>query len=147
MTDVTLRRMVGSALILLFVYQAATAVIGIANAAAGGATAVFVAAVTFFCAQRANAGAGNKIWFMVPALLFTGLPLALKVWDLYSSETSALMWVVGFMPLFVGFLLPALLLWLTYAELRKRTRVPPGAAVAYGSALPPHENANIKNIL
>lgn len=125
MTDLTLRRMVGSALVLLFVYQAATAVIGLANAAAGGATAVFVAAVTFFCAQRANAGSGNKIWFMVPAVLFTVLPLALEVWDLYSSETSMLMWFVAFTPLFVGFLLPALLLWLTYAELRRRTRVSP----------------------
>ncbi len=128
MTDLTLRRLVGTALVLLFVYQAAIAVIGLANAAAGGAIAVFVAAVTFFCAQRANARPGNKIWFMVPALLFTMLPLALKVWDLYSSETSALMWVAGFAPLFVGFLLPALLLWLTYAELRRRTDVSPAVA-------------------
>lgn len=138
MTDLTLRRMVGSALVLLFVYQAATAVIGLANAAAGGATAVFVAAVTFFCAQRANAGSGNKIWFMVPAVLFTVLPLALEVWDLYSSETSMLKWFVAFTPLFVGFLLPALLLWLTYAELRRRTRVPPPAAAA--------DNLSIKTI-
>ncbi len=123
MTDITLRRLVGSALILLFVYQAATAVIGLANAAAGGATAVFVAAVTFFCAQRANAGVGNRIWFMVPAVLFTVLPLALRVWELYSSETSTLTWVANFTPLFVGFVLPAILLWLTYAELRKRTMV------------------------
>lgn len=78
MTDITLRRMVGAALILLFVYQATTMVIGMANAAAGGATAVFVAAVTFFCAQRANAGVGNHIWFMVPAVLFTVLPLVLQ---------------------------------------------------------------------
>ena len=147
MSDATLRRMVGSALILLFVYQAATAVIGLANAAAGGATAVFVAAVTYFCAQRANAGTGNKIWFMVPAILFTVLPLALRVWDLYSSETGTLMWIVGFTPLFVGFLLPALLLWLTYAELRKRTRVPPAAATAAGSDLQQHENINLNNNL
>ncbi|MGA0032212.1 MAG: hypothetical protein ACO3IW_00390 [Burkholderiales bacterium] len=140
MTDLTLRRMVGSALVLLFVYQAATAVIGLANAAAGGATAVFVAAVTFFCAQRANAGSGNKIWFMVPAVLFTVLPLALEVWDLYSSETSMLMWFVAFTPLFVGFLLPALLLWLTYAELRRRTRVPPLPAVVENDVVNKNNN-------
>lgn len=97
-------------------------VISLANAAAGGATAIFVAAVTFFCAQRANAGAGNRIWFMVPAILFTILPLALKVWDLYTSQSSTFTWIVSFTPLFVGFLLPVLLLSLTYAELRKRTR-------------------------
>ena len=124
MSDITLRRMVGAALILLFVYQAATMVIGLANAAAGGATAVFVAAVTFFCAQRANAGAGNRTWFMIPAVLFTVLPLALQAWNLYTSDTSIFTWIVSFTPVFVGFVLPAILLWLTYAELRKRTRVP-----------------------
>lgn len=123
MTDITLRRMVGAALILLFVYQATTMVIGMANAAAGGATGVFVAAVTFLCAQRANAGVGNRIWFMVPAVLFTVLPLGLQAWNLYTSETSLFTWIVSFTPLFVGFLLPILLLWLTYAELRKRTMV------------------------
>ncbi len=125
MSDITLRRMVGAALILLFVYQATVMVIGMANAAAGGATAVLVAAVTFFCAQRANAGVGmgNRLWFMVPAVLFTVLPLALQAWTLYTSETSLFTWVVSFAPLFVGFLLPVFLLWLTYAELRKRTRV------------------------
>ncbi len=125
MTDITLRRLVGAALILLFIYQATTVVIGMANAAAGGATAVFVAAVTFVCAQRANAGVGNRIWFMVPAILFTVLPLALRAWDLYSSETSTLTWIVSFTPLFVGFIFPVFLLWLTYAELRKRTRALP----------------------
>lgn len=107
MTDITLRRMVGSALILLFVYQAATAVIGLANVAVGGATAVFVAVFTFFCAQRANAGVGNRIWFMVLAILFTVLPLALQAWDLYASDTSVFTWIVSFTPLFVGFVLPA----------------------------------------
>ena len=62
---------------------------------------------------------------MVPAILFTVLPLAIRAWDLYSSETSTLIWIVSFAPLFVGFILPVLLLWLTYAELRKRTRVLP----------------------
>jgi len=126
-TDTTLRRMVGAALILLFVYQATTAVIGLANAAAGGATAVFVAAFTFFCAQRANAGVGNRIWFMIPALLFTVLPLGLEAWSLYRSDTGLFTWIVSFAPLFVGFVLPAILLWLTYAELRKRTMVPKSA--------------------
>ena len=128
MTDTTLRRMVGAALILLFTYQATTAVIGLANAAAGGATAVFVAAVTFFCAQRANAGVGNRIWFMIPALLFTVLPLGLEAWSLYRSDTGLITWIVSFAPLFVGFLIPALLLWLTYAELRKRTMVSKAAS-------------------
>jgi len=137
MTDTTLRRMVGAALIMLFVYQATVVAIGMANAAAGAATALFVAAVTFLCAQRANAGVGNRVWFMVPALLFTVLPLALQAWDLYRSESHVLAWVVSFAPLLVGFVLPVLLLWLTYAELRKRTRKPPAAAVEMPAATSP----------
>lgn len=121
MTDTTLRRIIGSVLIMLFVYQVGTTVSGLATAAVGVATAVVVAIVTYFCAQRANIGPGNKAWFLVPAILFTLLPLALKAWDLVSSDTSSLTWAINFLPLLVGFVLPAFLLWLAYAELRKRT--------------------------
>jgi len=146
MTDITLRRMVGAALIMLFVYQATVLAIGMANAAAGAATALFVAAVTFLCAQRANAGVGNRAWFMVPALLFTVLPLALQAWDLYRSETNVLAWVISFVPLFVGFVLPVFLLWLTYAELRKRTRKPPAVAAEMPVATPPaDEQSSVSN--
>jgi hypothetical protein len=61
------------------------------------------------------------------------LPLGLQVWHLYSSDTSLFTWIVSFAPLFVGFVLPAILLWLTYAELRKRTMVP---SSSQGPALP-----------
>jgi hypothetical protein len=64
---------------------------------------------------------GNKAWFLVPAILFFVLPLAIKAWHIYSTDTSALAWLAGFIPLVVGFLLPVLLLWLAYVELRKRS--------------------------
>lgn len=122
MTDTTLRRMVGLALILLFAYQIGTVVSGLATVAAGGAAALVVAVVTFLCVRRANAGPGNKAWFLVPTVLFTLLPVALKAWSLFSAaDTSWLTWTVDLAPLVVGFLLPVLLLWLTYTELRKRT--------------------------
>jgi hypothetical protein len=112
--------MVGSALIMLFVYQVGTAVSDLASTAAGGVTAVVVGVVIFLTAQRADMGPGNKALFLVPAVLFLVLPLALKAWHIYSTDTSALAWLVGFTPLLLGFLLPVLLLWLTYVELRKR---------------------------
>jgi hypothetical protein len=102
MTDTTLRRMVGWALILLVVYQAGTVIAALASTAAGGVTAVVVAAITFFCAQRANVGSGNRAWRLV------------------SSESSLLTWAVDLTPLVVGFLLPVVLLWLVYADLGKR---------------------------
>lgn len=120
MTDSTLRRMVGSALILMFVYQIGAMVAELASTAAGGVTAVVVGVVLFLTAQRADMGPGNKALFLVPAVLFFVLPLAIKAWNIYSTDTSALAWFAGFMPLLVGFLLPVLLLWLTYVELRKR---------------------------
>ncbi len=120
MTDTTLRRMVGWALILLVVYQAGTVIAALASTAAGGVTAVVVAAITFFCAQRANVGSGSRAWFLVPTALFTVLPLLLMAWRLVSSESSLLTWAVDLTPLVVGFLLPVVLLWLVYADLGKR---------------------------
>jgi hypothetical protein len=116
--------MVGSALIMLFVYQIGTAVSELASTAAGGMTAVVAGAIIFLTALRADMKPGNKAWFLVPAILFFVLPLAIKAWHIYSIDTSALSWTLNFMPLFVGFVLPALLLWLTYLELRKRSIAP-----------------------
>ena len=77
MTYTTLRRMVGWALILLVVYQAGTVIAALASTAAGAVTAVVVAVITFFCAQRANVRSGSRAWFLVPTALFTVLPLLL----------------------------------------------------------------------
>lgn len=121
MTDTTLRRMIGSVLIFMFVYQVGTAVSGLASAAVGVVTAIVVAIVTFLCARRANMGPGNKAWFLVPAVLFTVLPLALSGWQFFSRDTSSLTLAINFVPLLFGFVLPAFLLWLAYAELRRRT--------------------------
>jgi hypothetical protein len=116
--------MVGWVLILLVVYQAGTVIAALASTAAGGVTAVIVAAITYFCAQRANVGSGNRVWFLMPTALFTVLPLILVTWRLLSSESSLLTWVADLVPLVVGFLLPVLFLWLVYAELGKRIAAP-----------------------
>lgn len=121
--------MVGAALIMLFVYQIGTAVSDLASTTAGGVTAVGVGVIIFLTAQRANVGPGNKALFLVPAVLFFVLPLAIKAWNIYSTDSSALAWLIGFTPLLLGFLLPVLLLWLTYVELRKRSSAAEGLLI------------------
>lgn len=123
MRDAVLRQIVGSVLVMLIVYQTGSIITSIVNVTAGSIGAVIVAIITFICARRANTGLGDKAWFLVPIVLFIFLPLAYRVWNLFSLETSSLALVTNFMPLLVGFLLPVFLLLFVYAELRKRTIV------------------------
>ncbi len=121
MNDKTLRQLAGATLILLLVYQTGSAVTGLASAAAGGVSALVVGAVTFYCVRRANTGLVGRAWLLVPMVLFTLAPLGLKLWGVYSSDAGVMTWAASLLPLLVGFLLPVLLLWLIYAELRRRT--------------------------
>ena len=123
MRDAVLRQIVGSVLVMLIVYQTGSIITSMVNVTAGSIGAVMVARVTCFCVYRANKKLGDKAWFLVPIVLFIFLPLAYRVWNLFSLETSSLTLAVNFTPLLVGFLLPVLLLLLVYAELRKRTIV------------------------
>lgn len=125
LNDTLLRRLVGAALLMLLAHQAGAAVAGLASVAAGGATALLVAVVTLLSAQRAHAGFASKVWLLLPVALFVVLPLVLRIWKLFSAETGWIDWLVGLAPMFFGFLLPVLLLWLVYAELHKRTAVKP----------------------
>lgn len=131
-SDIVLRRMIGSALILLFVHQVGALVAGAANAALGGLTALLVAGVTFYSARRASAGPGSWAWFLVPALLFTIVPIAYRVWRLFSVDTGLLHWIVELSPLLIGFLAPVMLLGLAYAELHKRTVIVRSPATGRG---------------
>ena len=131
MSDIVLRRLVGTALIMLLAYQVGMVIASLASTTLGGVTAAAVAVITFVSARRANVDLGNRLWFLVPTVLFTLLPLALKVWRLAAGDSGWVEWIVGLTPLLIGFVLPVSLLWLAYAELRRRTLM----AVAAGASI------------
>ena len=60
---------------------------------------------------------GNHPWFVVPTLVFTMLPLAGRLWTLFSAEQGWWTRIVEFAPFLIGFAAPVLLLVLVYLEL------------------------------
>ncbi len=121
MSDKTLRYLIASVIILLLVFQIGTLIAGLFGVAWGVASAALVLVVSFVSVRLAKAGTTNSFWFFLPALLFTVLPIAFKVWKAVTEPMSGFERMVQLTPFFVGFMAPIVLLLLVYYELRKRT--------------------------
>ncbi|MFQ5462138.1 MAG: hypothetical protein ACE5E5_05870 [Phycisphaerae bacterium] len=126
--DAALRKLVVGAISLLLIHQAGVLLWALFGALGGIASAVVVAGVSLGCARLARAGVGNTVWLLVPTLLFTVVPLVVKVWHLLADEQDWLDKAMGLIPFLVGFLVPVVLLALVYAELRSRDSRPPADA-------------------
>jgi len=120
LADAALRKLVALAIALLLIHQAGVLLWAVFGALGGVASAVVVAGVSLGCARLARAGVGNTVWLLVPTLLFTVVPLAVKVGHLLAEEQDWLDKAMGLIPFLVGFLIPVLLLAFVYAELRSR---------------------------
>jgi hypothetical protein len=120
MNDVWIRRLVAAAIALLVIHEVGTWVYAAFGAAAGVLAGLLVAAVSFFSARMAQVGAGNTAWFLLPALLFTALPIAAKVWSFFTVQRSAWDSLVDVAPFLIGFAAPVLLLLWVYTALRGR---------------------------
>jgi hypothetical protein len=88
--------------------------------AAAIVSAVIVGAVSIF--SHRMAGKGNHAWFVVPTVVFTAVPLAGRLWTLFTVEQSWWTRTVEFAPFLIGFAAPVLLLLMAYLALgRKQT--------------------------
>lgn len=114
------RRLILTAIICLLLYQVGTWITIVAGALWGAGAAVIVAVVSYVCARLAKRGASSTIWFLVPTLLFTVIPLLATIWTAFTSQTGLVDMLVDVMPLLVGFVIPVGLLSLVYLDLRKR---------------------------
>ena len=122
MSDKTLRYIIATVIALLLVYQIGTLIAGIFGTAWGAVSSVVVAAVSFFSARLARAGGTSSLWFLLPTLLFTIVPIGLKAWSAMMVETSWFDRLSGLAPFILGFGAPIILLLVVYYELRRRTR-------------------------
>lgn len=118
------RKLILTAIICLLLYQVGTWITMVAGAVWGAGAAVIVAVVSYVCARLAKRGATSTIWFLIPTLLFTLIPLLAKAWRLLSSQTGMLDMLVDLVPLIVGFALPVGLLSVVYLDLRKKSVLP-----------------------
>lgn len=124
MSDRTLRYLIASVIMMLLVFQIGTLIASAFGMAWGAVSAVVVAAVSFFSARLARAGGRGSVWFLLPTILFTIIPLAYLIWQAWTAEVSGFERLAGFAPFLVGFAGPVLVLLLVYLELRKRTLKP-----------------------
>jgi hypothetical protein len=122
MTDRTLRFLIAVAIAMLLVFQMGTLISGIFGMAWGIVASLVVAGVSLFSARLAKAGGKSSLWFLLPTMLFTIIPIVSAIWNALVSEASWFDRLVGLTPFLIGFGLPVILLLLVYYELRKRTQ-------------------------
>jgi hypothetical protein len=122
MSDTSLRRIVALVIALLVVYQMGAIITGLFGMAWGVVTAVIVAGVTFFATRLAKAGGKGSIWFLLPTLLFTVVPLIITVLGAFAQDVSWTNRAAALVPFVMGFAAPVLLLLVVYHTLRVRTR-------------------------
>lgn len=113
------RKLVLTALICLLLYQVGAWITVVAGAVWGAGAALVVAVVSYVSARLAKRGATSTIWFLVPTLLFTVIPLLAKLWSAFTSQTGIVDMLVDLIPLLVGFVIPVVLLSAVYLDLRK----------------------------
>jgi hypothetical protein len=121
-SDTTLRRIIALVIALLLVYQMGALITGLFGMVWGVVSALAVAGVTFFATRLAKAGGKGSVWFLLPTLLFTVVPLAITVWGTFAQDVSWMERAAALVPFVLGFAAPVLLLLLVYYELRVRTR-------------------------
>jgi hypothetical protein len=115
------RKLVLTALICLLLYQVGTWITIVAGAVWGAGAAVVVAIVSYVSARLAKRGATSTIWFLVPTLLFTVIPLLAKFWSAFTSQTGIADMLLDLTPLLIGFVIPVILLSMVYLDLRKKS--------------------------
>ena len=120
MSDKTLRYIIALAIAMLLIFQIGSLIAGIFGMAWGVISAVVVAVVSFFPARLAKAGGKGSLWFLLPTLVFTVIPISLMVWRGMTEDASWLDRLIMLTPFIVGFGAPIVLL-LVYYELRKRS--------------------------
>ena len=120
-----LARVVMLATALLVLHAVGAWTYGALGVTAAIASAALVGAVAVFGARMAGLGRNNA-WFVVPALVFTALPLAGRVWTLASRDGSWWTRGVDLAPFLIGFAVPVLLLLAAYLGLHRRGAAPSG---------------------
>lgn len=114
------RKLILTAIICLLLYQVGIWITVVAGTVWGAGSAVIVAIVSYVCARLAKRGATSTIWFLIPTLLFTIIPLLAKLWSAFTSQTGIIDMLVDLIPLLVGFVIPVVLLSVVYLDLRKK---------------------------
>ena len=122
MSDRALKNLIMVVVVILVLHQFVGWAAELWGSFVGVLAALFVAAVSFFCARKARADAGNRAWFVVPVLLFAVIPTGVKLVELFANEKELWVRLWGSLPFVVGFLVPIGTLLLVYWSLGRGKR-------------------------
>lgn len=96
--------------------------------------AALVVAVSIFSGRMA--GKGNDAWFVVPTVAFTAVPMAARLWTVFTVEQSLWMRALDIGPFLIGFAAPVLLLLAVYLALSARRAKQPGSVNRWARRFP-----------
>ncbi|HTN93589.1 MAG TPA: hypothetical protein VMJ33_03330 [Gallionella sp.] len=106
---------------MLLIFQIGSLISGFFGTAWGAISAVAVAAVSFFSARLAKASGKGSLWYLLPTVAFTLIPISLMIWRGITEDATWFDRLVMITPFVVGFGAPICLLLLVYYELRNRS--------------------------
>jgi hypothetical protein len=112
--------MIASVIPLLLIFQIGTLIAGLFRRGLGVVSGVVATLISVVSARLARAGGRSSLWFLLPTLLFTVIPIALVAWNLMTQDATFDR-MVRLTPFMVGFGFPIVFLLTVCFELRSRT--------------------------
>ena len=118
----TIRKIILAAIALLVASEIIAWLYLVTNNIAGLISGLVVFAVYAYCGKKAMASTATTTWFMLPVILFTVVPVAIKFWpDGASADSSLLVNLITNTPFVVSFILPVILLFVAYFMLAEHS--------------------------
>jgi len=118
----TIRRLIFITIILLILSELFSQVTNLFSIVGG----IIVIIIYAYCAKRARESAKATVWFIVPTIIFTLMPLVIKLWPKEESN-SILEYLISSVldnfPLLASFVVPITLLATAYYGLKKHEKI------------------------
>lgn len=118
MRETCVRQAVMLATVLLVLHAVGVWAYDVLGIGAAMAAAALVVVVSIFSGRMA--GKGSEVWFLVPTVAFTAVPMGARFWMAFAVEQSWWARAVELGPFLIGFAAPVLLLLAAYLALGKR---------------------------
>lgn len=122
MSDNILRYLVAITIAILLLFQLGSFVSGAFGWLWGMVSALLIALVSFFSGRMARRSGKSSLWYLLPTVVFTVIPILWMLWRGLSNEPDTLDRLMNLSSFLIGFVLPVSLLGVVYYQLNKRRR-------------------------
>jgi len=124
----TLKALILVAVAMIVISEVAVWIASIVGATTGLIGGAIVTIAYLYCAHRAKASLKYYGWILVPTILFTVVPTALRVYNFFKAEGDNLfVQLLRLAPSLFGFVLPVALLLVVYFGMSKIEKSSPSS--------------------